>query len=418
MMTAQTILPTKRKLVPRRKGRSSVSLCAMMTAFKVPLTCRMKGCTTMLNNCRFSLLLCIAFLFSSCIHPVSFDETKWREEVEKTRAAALYNVHVKNGVYFNPWMPRKHIGFMGLLKWKLSSKESYTPEEKAFKPQFVPDLKERIEVAPEGDFIVWIGHATFLMRIGGKYFLTDPMVSERALIPKRVTPPALSQEDIGAITSPIDVLISHNHYDHMDRKTIQALPPHARFIVPMGLKVSIEEMRGGRDNSKDRSPSVFEMDWWQTVEAGQNIKIVCLPAQHWSRRLFDGINTSLWASYMIITPNLTIYYGGDSGYFIGYREFGKIYPQIDYALIPTTAVHPRWFMHYAHMSIDETIDAFEDLGARRFIPTQWGTFPLGDEPPGYPAIELKRRTASRGLDPSRFIIMNIGEILPLQRQFP
>jgi len=91
-------------------------------------------------------------------------------------------------------------------------------------------------------------------------------------------------------------------------------------------------------------------------------------------------NTTLWASFLIITPSVKVYFAGDSGYFIGYREIGRRYPGIDYVLMPTTAYRPRWFMHYAHMNIDEAIDAFADLKAYRFIPTQWGTFHLGDEP--------------------------------------
>jgi L-ascorbate metabolism protein UlaG (beta-lactamase superfamily) len=105
-----------------------------------------------------------------------------------------------------------------------------------------------------------------------------------------------------------------------------------------------------------------------------------------------------------------IYFGGDSGYFIGYREIGRRFPNIGYALLPTTAYHPRWFMHYAHMNIPEALAAFRDLGARYFIPTQWGTFHLGDEPPGYAALDLKNTIQKRNLDSSRFIIMDIGQI--------
>jgi N-acyl-phosphatidylethanolamine-hydrolysing phospholipase D len=116
---------------------------------------------------------------------------------------------------------------------------------------------------------------------------------------------------------------------------------------------------------------------------------------------------------MLVTPTATIYYGADSGYFIGYREIGRRYPGIDYALLPTTAYHPRWFMHYNHMDVREAIDAFQDLGARYMIPTQWGAFPLGNEPVGYAALELKRTIKERGLDPSRFLIADIGQIVPI-----
>jgi N-acyl-phosphatidylethanolamine-hydrolysing phospholipase D len=364
------------------------------------------------------LLMAVLLLFlPSCVHrPDSFDEGRWRKEVEATKPTALYEEHVKDGVYFNPWLPRDHAGFMRLVKWKFSSKPSYTAEEKAFGPQFIPNLKERIKAMPEGDFIAWIGHATFLIRLRGQYFLTDPMLSERALLPKRVTPPALTEGDIKEIAPEVNVIISHNHYDHLDRNTVELLPPGGRVFVPAGLKRLAEKMRGVRGDPGGPARPVSEMDWWQSVDVGHDIRVICLPAQHWSRRLLGGINSSLWVSYMIVTPETTIYFGGDSGYFIGYREFGRLYPRIDYALIGTTAVHPRWFMHYSHMSIDEVLDAFDDLGAHRFIPTQWGTFPLGDEPPGQPVLELKRTIESRGLDPSRFIIMDIGQIVSVERR--
>ncbi|MCG6537286.1 MAG: MBL fold metallo-hydrolase, partial [Syntrophales bacterium LBB04] len=97
----------------------------------------------------------------------------------------------------------------------------------------------------------------------------------------------------------------------------------------------------------------------------------------------------------------------------GYREIGRIYPNIDYALLPTTAYHPRWFMHYAHMNVEEAIYAFRDLGAKHMIPTQWGTFHLGNEPIGYAALDLKRTIKHKGLDPSRFIFMDIGQVVTI-----
>jgi L-ascorbate metabolism protein UlaG (beta-lactamase superfamily) len=139
-----------------------------------------------------------------------------------------------------------------------------------------------------------------------------------------------------------------------------------------------------------------------------------LPAQHWSRRISQGIDTTLLASFLLVTPNATIYYGGDSGYFIGYKEIGKVYPGIDYALLPVGAYHPRWFMHYAHMDIKEVLQAFGDLNAKYFIPSQWGTFQLGNEPIGYPIIDLKRTMTEQGFDASRAIIMNLGEIIPIK----
>lgn len=350
----------------------------------------------------------VVSLLASCIYsPPVFDEAAWRNKVNEQKPEKLYSTHFEDGRYFNPWSTTMHGGFLRFLKWKFSHSAEYTEEEKTFLPDIIPNLKERIISMPSGDFIAWVGHATFIIRVEGEYFITDPIFSERALLPKRKTPPAITGKDIGEITERINVLISHNHYDHLDKESIRTLPEQSRIFVPMGLKKYVEALSGRH---------VEQMDWWQTFDAGKGIKIVCLPAQHWSRRIGQKVNTTLWSSFMIITPTTKIYYAADSGYFIGYREIGKRFPGIDYVLMPTTAYQPRWFMHYAHMDIDEAISAFGDLKAKYFIPTQWGTFHLGDEPPGYPILELKRQIRDKSLDPTSFIIMDIGEIVPISKR--
>ncbi len=353
---------------------------------------------------------CLVFLLvilsvASCVRRLpSFDEAKWRSDVESEKVSDLYAPHYKDGHYFNPWMPMPNRGFWVPLQWRLSSRGTYTPEEETYRPAVVPKLRERILSMPAGDFIAWVGHNTFLMRLNGEYWLIDPIFSQRALVPKRVTPPALSADDVKELSGKLNVVISHNHYDHFDKPSIRDLPEKTRVFVPMGLRDSVKNL--GKEN-------VLEMDWWQTIDCGNGIKLACLPAQHWSRRISQGTNRTLWASFMIMTPSVTIYIGGDSGYFIGYKEIGRLYPNIDYALLPITAYHPRWFMHYAHMNVSEAIDAFQDLGARYMIPTQWGTFHLGNEPVGYAALDLKRTIKEKGLDPSMFIIMDIGQLLPI-----
>lgn len=346
-------------------------------------------------------------IFSSCVlTPPSFDEKEWRAKVLSADPALLYASHYKDGRFFNPWMAQEEKGFLRFITWKLStSGREYSPEEKAFSPEFIGNVGEKILAMPQEDFIMWIGHGTFLVRLNGEYWLTDPIFSERAFLPRRKTPPAITPEEIREIAPRLNVIISHNHYDHLDKNSILALPESTKIFVPLGLKTYIQDM-----NKKD----VTEMDWWQSVDCGNGTTLVCLPMQHWSRRIGQGLNETLWASFLLITPRATIYFGGDTGYFIGYREIGKRYPGIDYALLPTTAYHPRWFMHYAHMNIDEAIAAFNDLKARIMIPQQWGTFHLGDEPPGYPVLELKRKISEQRLDPSRFLILNIGEIHPIK----
>jgi L-ascorbate metabolism protein UlaG (beta-lactamase superfamily) len=351
------------------------------------------------------LSLLLFLLSTSCVHnPPDFSEAAWRRDVEGRQTAELYTPHFADGKFFNPWMPMEEGGFGRLLTWRLSQKQDYTEEERAYRPKVMTDLKERILAMPHGDFIAWVGHGTFLMRVGGAYWLTDPMFSERALLPKRKTPPAITAQEVGELGGPINVIISHNHYDHFDKKSVAGLPASSKVFVPLGLGASVRGL-----NKSD----VTEMDWWQDVDVGGGVRVVCLPAQHWSRRISQGVNRTLWASFLVITPTVTIYYGGDSGYFIGYREIGKRYPGIDYALLPITAYHPRWFMHYAHVDVQESLDAFQDLGARYFVPTQWGAFHLGDEPVGYPALELDRVVRERRMDPGTIVMMDIGQIVPV-----
>lgn len=353
----------------------------------------------------FSLLVLLILLCSACgLKPLPFDEERWRAQVEAQKVEGLYAPHVEDGRYFNPWMPQDGGKFSRLLRWRLSRREGYSNGEEEYRPGFVAGLKGRIASA-EGDFITWIGHGTFLMRINGVYWLTDPMLSDRALLPKRKTPPALTAEELAGMGAEVNVIISHNHYDHLDKATIRRLPVHGRTFVPLGLKTYVEGL--GRT-------SVTEMDWWEEIDLGNGVRIVCLPAQHWSRRISQGTNRTLWASFLLVTPSVSVYYGGDSGYFIGYREMGRKYPGIDYALLPVTAYHPRWFMHYAHVDAKEALDAFRDLNARYFIPTQWGTFRLGDEPIGYGVLDLRAKMKEMEVDPSKVLIMDLGEILPLR----
>jgi N-acyl-phosphatidylethanolamine-hydrolysing phospholipase D len=321
--------------------------------------------------------------------------------------ASVYSLHREGDRYYNPWLPEKEHGFKELIRWRFSEKPPYTAQEKAYLPRVLPDMLARVNALGQGDFVAWIGHATFLIRINGQFWLTDPVFSERALIPKRKTPPGISIADLIALAPQVNVLVSHDHYDHLDKATIKALPASTRVFVPPGLASDVKHLG---------KTAVTELDWWQGFDCGNSIRLISLPAQHWSKRVGRPVNSSLWASYLLITPSTTIYFAGDSGYFVGYKEIGKRYPGIDYAIMPVGAYHPRWFMHYSHMNVDESMDAFQDLGARYFIPMQWGTFALGDEPAGYPAIDLKRTIDSRKLDPSQFLIMDIGEVLPLARR--
>lgn len=352
--------------------------------------------------------LILAMLLIGCGHSgANFNEEAWRRGIDSTDRKKLYAPHFRDGRFFNPWNPMDEKGIGDLLKWRFSRKKQYTPEEERFLPRIHGNALKRIRAMGSRDFILWIGHDTHLIRLEGRYWIVDPIFSERALLPKRKTPPGMSLEDLRSLSPDLRIIITHNHYDHLDADSVEKLPRTARVYVPLGLGDTVRKMN---------KPHTVEMDWWQTLDAGGGQKLVCLPAQHWSRRVTQGVNRSLWASYLLVSGKRKIYIAGDSGYFAGYREIGRRFPGIDYALLRITAYHPRWFMHYAHMDVRESLDAFGELKARFFIPTQWGTFPLGDEPVGYGALDLMMTVHKRGLDPSRFLIMGIGEILPLESE--
>ncbi|MBA3010338.1 MAG: MBL fold metallo-hydrolase [Proteobacteria bacterium] len=362
------------------------------------------------RRCLLSFLLLLPALFA-CSSPEKkhFSETNWALQVEATQAQDLYAPHEKDGRFFAPWMEMGDKSFLDVLGWKLFSSTDYTDRERAFLPRVLPDTASRIEQTP-GDFILWIGHNTFLIRINNAYWITDPIFSKRALLLARLTPPALTLDQLNHLitqgqTKEVNILISHNHYDHLDRSSVKGLPRDAKVFVPKGLKELVMNMN---------KPLVTEMDWWETIELGKGTRLICLPAQHWSLRIGQGRNRSLWASYLLITPETTFYFGGDSGYFKGFREIGQKFPKIDYTFMATTAYHPRWFMQYQHMNITEAIKGFEDLGAKYFIPTQWGTFHLGSEPAGYPGLDLARHIKQKQLNPDRFKILDIGQILPIE----
>ena len=358
-----------------------------------------------IRSLRLVLALVAVCALASCLNkPPPFNESQWRHDVETQDTALLYAPHYRDGKYFNPWMSLDRGSMVRFLQWRFSTRDVYTEEEEQFQPWVMEGLKARLQSMPEGDLMAWIGHGTFLIRVRGQYWITDPILSERALVPKRKTSPALSLDDLLELTDRLNVIVTHNHYDHLDKPTIERLRENTRVFAPLGLKQYIQKLG---------KPHVEEMDWWQTVDGGNGIQLICLPAQHWSMRFGQWRNTTLWASFLLTSPDLKIFIGGDSGYFVGFKEIWRRHPQIDYALLPITAYHPRWFMHHAHMDALETLYAFRDLNARILIPTQWGAFRLGNEPIGYPAIDLKRKMNEEHIDPTRVMILDLGEIVAI-----
>ena len=260
--------------------------------------------------------------------------------------------------------------------------------------------------------LTWIGHAGFLLQVGGVNLLTDPQFSERAspfswVGPKRLVRPGLRMEDLPPIHA---VLISHNHYDHLDVETVRALarrPENPRFFVPLGLKEWFADLD---------IENVVEMDWWEETEF-RGLQIVNVEARHFSRRgPFDAMKT-LWSGWAVLHPTLRFYHAGDTGYGAFFKEIKRRVGPLDLVALPIGAYEPRWFMQEVHLNPAEAVQAYQDLGARFAVGMHWGTFDLTDELPETPPKALRQALARSNISPDQFFVLQHGEtrrLSPLQ----
>ncbi len=307
--------------------------------------------------------------------------------------SSLYEAYVADGRYFTPWRPFD-VSPLRLARWWLSS-NPYDKPSSVNIPRVANDGAE-LSTVQQSAKLTWVGHSTFAIHDGADVVLTDPHFGPRALIPGRWVEPGVP---ISSIPDDAMAVVSHNHYDHLDGWTIDRLPDTVNYFVPLGLAEWF------RDRGRER---VTELGWWQSAEHGR-WKITCLPSQHWSRRLGQPTNSTLWCSWLLETSEHRYYFAGDTGYFHGFAEFGERFGPIDVAMLPIGAYEPRWFMHYQHMDPREALQAFEDLGARYMLPMHWGTFDLTDEPVDEAPREFARILEERGADPERSPLLAIGQ---------
>ncbi|OEU92213.1 hypothetical protein DB35_08635 [Streptomyces abyssalis] len=262
--------------------------------------------------------------------------------------------------------------------------------------------------------VTWAGHASWVVRVGGLTVLTDPVWSRRILgTPARVTPPGVAWADL----PPVDaVVISHNHYDHLDAPTLRRLPRRTHLFVPAGL---------GRWCRRRGFTSVTELDWWEAAElpardASGRVRFEFVPAHHWSRRTLTDTCRSLWGGWVLTGPERghgdegqpngrrdternghqprrqRVYFAGDTGYGHWFAEIGRRCPGIDLALLPVGAYEPRWMLKPVHTSPEEAVRACADVGARVMAPMHYATFLLSAEPPLAPLERVRAAWASAG----------------------
>ena len=252
--------------------------------------------------------------------------------------------------------------------------------------------------------ITFINHATFLIQAGGVAILTDPVWSERVSPfrwagPRRARPPGVAFDYLPDIDL---VLLSHNHYDHLDLATLRKL---RRAFAPAILAAAGDARLIGQLGFR----SLRELDWWESVPFADRLTITFVPAQHSSARgLFDR-HRSLWGGYMIECAGHRIYFGGDSGYAAHFSDIRDRLGPPDIAMLPIGAYEPRWFMAPIHMNPDEAVRAHRDLGARHSIGMHFGTFQLTPEPIDRPQADLEAALAQAAVPRHEFITLHEGE---------
>ncbi len=308
----------------------------------------------------------------------------------------------RDGRYRNNYSSARH-GGTGALKFLWEARREYRHFKRVDFPRAVND-PAALKANRSAPTLTWVGHATFLLQVEGLNVLTDPVFSHRVSPfsfagPERLAPLGLALHELPAIDL---VLISHNHYDHLDEAAVKVLAqehPGVQFVVPLGLKAWFAA-RG--------IESVTELDWWQPTTSGR-AKVTALPAQHFSGRGAFDRNATLWCSLLLEVGEKKVYFAGDTGYSKDFADIGAAHPGIDLALLPIGAYEPNWFMRSVHVNPEEAVQMFRDLGAHHAAAMHWGTFRLTTEPLDEPPQRLAKALAAAGIAPERFFVMQHGE---------
>ena len=304
-----------------------------------------------------------------------------------------------DGKRFRNMQPTKLPSFSDLVRWQMNRKRGPWRDWTDAPPGAPPPRR-----VSNGQLrATFVNHATVLLQIDGLNILTDPIWSKRASPvswagPRRVRPAGLRFEDL----PPIDaVLVSHNHYDHMDLPTLKRLErAHSpRFVVGLG-NGALLAARGIRP---------AELDWWQSVSLARGVRVHLVPARHFSSRGLCDRDGALWGGFVVEGPSGRVYFAGDTGFGPHFAEIGERLGPIRLAMLPIGAFRPRWFMEPAHISPEEAIRAHELLGATTSLAVHFGTFPLGDDGEEEPVHELRRALRAARVPEAQFWVLGFGE---------
>ncbi len=307
----------------------------------------------------------------------------------------------KNGLFVNeeyPFWPY----LKDVIKWQ-TEPNPYKTQKKKDRWQ-MPVVRDETFLSTRDDVIVWIGHATFFIRLNGVSLLIDPVLGNAGPVKRRSSLP-ISTEKLQNLDY---VLISHNHRDHCDAKSLQLVSsqnPKATYLTGLKMTPLLQKMT--------RSTQIQEAGWYQQYHTDSNLlKVFYLPSRHWTRRGLTDTNAQLWGAYVIQAGNKTIYFSGDTGYGGHLQRAGELFPQIDYCLIGVGAFAPRWFMGANHIAPEDAVKGFREMHARTMIPMHYGTFDLSDEPLGEPRrilVEMEKENAIEGM----LKILDVGEALAI-----
>ena len=293
-------------------------------------------------------------------------------------------------------------GVLDLARWQIGG--GRTPWPDTYPSPFSDTPPERSDTLR----VALVGHATMLAQVAGLNILTDPIWSDRASPvrfagPRRANPPGIAF----AALPPIDiVLVTHNHYDHLDVETISRLrAAHGcRVVAPLGNDAIIR--------AHDDSVPIDVLDWGQSIGIGHGIAAHLEPANHWSARGINDRRMALWGAFVLTTPAGVIYLAGDTGYGDGdtFRAVRTHFGPPRLAILPIGAYEPRWFMKSQHMNPADAVQAFDDLGAQAAIGVHWGTFQLTNEAVDQPERDLADALAPTEIPPEQFRAFRPGEV--------
>ncbi|WP_460970311.1 MBL fold metallo-hydrolase [Spirosoma migulaei] len=306
--------------------------------------------------------------------------------------------HFDGKKFFNPGMPERTSG--GLLKWLLHRDKGPWPEQ----PDAYIGAKPATRIEGDSLVLTFVNHSTFLIQTNGLNILTDPVWSKRVgptswLGVKRKRPPGLRFEEL----PPIDVvLLSHNHYDHLDLPTIEKLVKafNPLFVTPLGVSYLPKSVNGRITR---------ELDWNDTLQVNEKLRLTCTQAQHFSNRGLGDRDETLWCGYLLHTSFGTTYFCGDSGYGPHFKRIGEqAGGPIKLALLPIGSYRPEWFMAPVHVSPAGAVQAFIDLKATQAVGIHFGTFQQGDDGLVEPADDLRKALQTKKIAEEKFLVPKEG----------